>query len=65
MAFEAKCAELKAAIAELDRLQAEAAKEAIFGGWTHEAEAAYEMRSARISALRRELDILDGTIKAR
>ena len=58
MAFNAKRAEITAAIAELHRLQTEAIKAATFGGWTSEGEIAYEMRIARILALHRELKAL-------
>jgi hypothetical protein len=57
VAFETRRAELAAEIAELQRLQMEAGKAAVFSGWTREAEDAYEMRVARIPALRRELDV--------
>jgi len=60
MAFNAKRAELTAAIEELHRVQLEAIKDATFGGWTRESEAAFEMRSSRIAALIRELTVLDG-----
>lgn len=60
MAFEAKRAEIIAAIAELHRLQTDAIRQATFGGWTHELEEAHDMRCARIAALCRELEILGG-----
>ena len=60
MALNATRAKLLAAIEELHRLQMDATKEATFGGWTREAEAAYETRTARIAALYRELAALGG-----
>lgn len=59
MAFVTKRAEILAEIAELSRLQLEASRQAVFGGWTAESEAAYESRKSRIAALRRELDVLE------
>jgi len=59
MAFNAKRTELTAAIDELHRVQMEAIKDATFGGWTRESEAAFEVRSSRIAALIRELTTLD------
>lgn len=61
MAFSAKRAELIAEIAELHRLQSGANQKATLGGWTRQSEAWSEMRAARIAALRRELEALDGT----
>jgi len=60
MAFNAKRHELTAAIEELHRVQLEAIKDATFGGWTRESEAAFDMRSSRIAALTRELTAFDG-----
>ena len=54
-----KRAALTAQVTELRRLQLEAIKEATFGGWTHESEAAYETRRIRINALCHELRMLD------
>ncbi len=61
MAFNAKRAELIAEISELHRLQMGANHTATLGGWTRQSEAWYEMRDARIAALRRELEALGGT----
>jgi hypothetical protein len=61
MAFNAKRAELIAEISELHRLQMGANHTATLGGWTRQSEAWYEMRDARIAALRRELEALEGT----
>jgi len=61
MAFNAKRAELVAEISELHRLQMGANHTATLGGWTRQSEAWYEMRDARIAALRRELEALEGT----
>ena len=63
MAFSAKRAEITAAIAELNRLQMEAIKDATFGGWTLGAEVAFDMRAARIAALCRELAVFEGTVE--
>lgn len=59
MAFDSKRAELTTAISELHRLQMESMKDATFGGWTRESEAAYEIRAARIAALLRELAVIE------
>jgi hypothetical protein len=61
MAFSAKRKELLAEIAEIRRLQMESNREATFGGWTRQAEAAHEMRADRIAALGRELAVLGET----
>jgi L-arabinose isomerase len=61
MAFSAKRKELLAEIAEIRRLQMESNREATFGGWTRQAEAAQEMRADRIAALGRELAVLGET----
>lgn len=61
MAFNAKRAELIAEISELHRLQMGANHTATLGGWTRQSEAWYEIRDARIDALRRELEALEGT----
>jgi hypothetical protein len=61
MAFSAKRKELLAEIAEIRRLQMETNREATFGGWTRQAEAAHEMRADRIAALCRELAVLGET----
>ena len=50
--------ELQAEIAELSRLQRESNREALFGGWTRESEAAHELRADRLAALLRELAVL-------
>jgi hypothetical protein len=59
MAFSAKRAEITAAIAELQRFQRGSNHSAALGGWTRQSEAWYEMRAARIAALRRELEALE------
>jgi hypothetical protein len=64
MAFGAKRAELIAEIAELHRLQMGPKRKATLGGWTRQAEAWHKMRAARVAALRRELEALDGTREA-
>jgi hypothetical protein len=61
MAFSAKRKELLAEIAEIRRLQMESNREATFGGWTRQAEAAQELRADRIAALGRELAVLGET----
>ena len=61
MAFNAKRAELIAEISELHRLQMGTNHTATLGGWTRQSEAWYEIRDARIAALRRELEVLGGT----
>jgi len=58
MAFNATRVELIAEISELHRLQRGANHTATLGGWTRQSEAWYEMRDARIAALRRELKTL-------
>ena len=58
MAFSANRVELIAEISELHRLQTGANHTAALGGWTRQSEAWYEMRDARIAALRRELEAL-------
>jgi hypothetical protein len=59
MASGKRRGELTAAIVELQRVQTESNREATFGGWTREAEAAHERRAVRIADLCRELDALD------
>jgi len=61
MAFNATRTELIAEISELHKLQRGADHTATLGGWTRQSEAWYEMRDARIAALRRELEALGGT----
>jgi hypothetical protein len=58
MAFSANRVELIAEISELHRLQSGANHTATLGGWTRQSEAWYEIREARIAALRRELEAL-------
>ena len=59
MASDSRRAKMIAEIAELQRLQRGSNHSAALGGWTEQSEAWYEMRSARISGLRRELEALD------
>lgn len=54
-------AQLEAEIAELQRLQMESNREATFGGWTPEAQAAHRERADRLECLVRELGAVDGT----
>lgn len=59
MASDTKREQLIAAIAELRKAHMESNREATFGGWTREAEAAHERRADRIATLVRELAALD------
>jgi hypothetical protein len=53
-------AQLMAAIRELQRDQCESNRDATFGGWTRDAEAAHHRRADRMAALCRVLDSLAG-----
>jgi hypothetical protein len=59
MAFSTRREELSAEIPEIRKLQMESNRQATFGGWTREAEAAHEMRADRIAALLRELAVVE------
>ena len=59
MASNSTRAKVIAEIAELQRLQRGSNHSAALGGWTRQSEAWFEMRAARIAALRRELEPLD------
>jgi hypothetical protein len=59
MASDTTRSELMAAIDELRKDQMESNRQATFGGWTREAEAAHERRADRMAILRRQLAALD------
>jgi hypothetical protein len=50
--------QLMAAISELHSAQSKSYRDATFGGWTRETEAAHDRRADRIAALCRQLDAL-------
>jgi uncharacterized protein YukE len=60
MASDLKRTELIAEIRELQSLQMESRREAVFGGWTRAAEEAYQRRADRLHRLVKELEALDG-----
>lgn len=53
-------ARLIAEIAELQSLQFESNRDAVFGGWTRTAEEAHQRRADRLERLVKELEALDG-----
>ena len=60
MVSELNRAELIAEIRELQSLQMESKREAVFGGWTRAAEEAHQRRADRLHRLVKELEALDG-----
>ncbi len=53
-------AKILAEIAELQKCQMQASRDAVFGGWTEEEATAYQTRSDRIAKLRCKLALADG-----
>jgi hypothetical protein len=60
MASDLKRTELIAEIRDLQSLQMESRREAVFGGWTRAAEEAHQRRADRLHRLIKELEALDG-----